>query len=89
MKNQVEEPTIQKYSTNIFAYDYKYIQQSQIHKSTMAMNKHDTKYDICGHHHVQYIIDQKIHDEDIQRIKVSMKDGDIQWIKISIMAEDI
>ena len=32
---------------------------------------------MCGHRHVQYIIDQNIHDEDIQ------------WIKISIMAEDI
>ena len=89
MKNQVEEPAIQQYSTNIFAYDCKYIQQSRIHKSTMAMNRHDTKYDMCGHHHVQYIIDKNLHDEDIQRIKISMKAKDIPWIKISLMVEDI
>ena len=76
MKNRVEEPASQQYSTNIFAYDYKYIQQSQIHKSTMAMNRHDAKHDICGHLHIQYIIDQNIHDEYIQ------------WIKISIEAKD-
>ena len=55
----------------------------------MAMNRHDTKYDMCGHRHVQYIIDQNLHDEDIQRIKISMKDEDIQWMNISIMAKDI
>ena len=55
----------------------------------MAMNRHDTKYDMCGHHHAQYMIDQNLHDEDIQRIMVSMKSEDIQWIKISIMANDI
>ena len=48
MKNQVEEPAMQQYSTNIYAYDCKYIQQSWIHKSTMAMNSHDTKYDMRG-----------------------------------------
>ena len=55
----------------------------------MAMNRHDTKYDVCGNCHVQYIIDQNIHDEDIHKIKISMKAEDIQWIKISIMDEDI
>ena len=55
----------------------------------MAMNRHDTKYDMCGHRHVQYTIDQNIHDEDMPMIKISMKFEDIQWIKISIMAEDI
>ena len=25
-----------------------------IHKSTMSMNRHDTKYHISGHRHVQY-----------------------------------
>ena len=44
----------------------------------MAMNRHDTKYDMCGRRHVQYIIDQNIHDEDIQRINISMKAEDIQ-----------
>ena len=39
------------------------------------MNRHDTKYDMCGHHHIQYIIDQNLHGEDIQ------------WIEISIEAE--
>ena len=34
-------------------------------------------------------IDQNLHDEDIQRIKISMEAEDIKWIKISIMAEDI
>ena len=54
------------------------------------MNRHDIqKCDICGHRHVQYIIEQNIHDEDIQRIKIYMKVEYIQWIKISIMAEDI
>ena len=85
MKKQVEEPAIQQYSTTIDLC----IQQSWIHKSTMAMNRHDTKYDRCGHRHVQYIIDKNPHGEDIQRIKISMKAEDIQWIKISIMAEDI
>ena len=55
----------------------------------MAMNRHDTKYDMCGHLHVQYIIDQNLHEEDIKRTKISMKAEDIPWIKISIMAEDI
>ena len=63
--------------------------QSQIHKSTMAMNRHDTKYDMCGHCHLKYIIDQNLHDEDIQRMNISMKAEDIPWIKISIMAKDI
>ena len=53
------------------------------------MYRNDTKYDMCGHRHIQYIIDQNIHDEDIKRIKISMKAEDIQWIKISMMAEDI
>ena len=44
---------------------------------------------MCVHFHIQYIIDQNLHDEDIQRIKMSMEVEDIQWIKISIMAEDI
>ena len=55
----------------------------------MAMNRHDTKYDMCGHLHIQYIIYQILHDEEIQKINISMKDKDIQWIKISIMAKDI
>ena len=54
----------------------------------MAMNRH-TKCDMCGHRHAQYIIDQNIHDEDIQGINISIEYEDIQWIKISIMAEDI
>ena len=54
------------------------------------MNMHDIqKCDICGHHHVQYLIDQNLHNEYIQWIKISIEDEDIQWIKISIMAEDI
>ena len=48
----------------------------------MAMNRHDTKYDMCGHCQVQYIIDQNLYDEDIQRIKISIKAEDIQWINI-------
>ena len=44
---------------------------------------------MCGHYHVQYIIDQNLHDEDIQRIKISIEAEDIQWINISIMADDI
>ena len=63
MKTQVEEPTIQQYSTNISAYDDKYIQQSRIHKSTMVMNRHDIQNVTCGHHHVQYIMDQDLHNK--------------------------
>ena len=55
----------------------------------MAMNRHDTKYDMRGHHHVQYIIYHNPHDEDIQRIKISMEIEGIQWMKISIMAQYI
>ena len=44
---------------------------------------------MCGHFHIQYIIDQNIHDEYIQWIKISIEVEDIQWIKISIMAGDI
>ena len=56
----------------------------------MAMNRHDIQnVGMCGYLHVQYIIDQNLHNEDIQRIEISMKNKDIQWIKISIMAEDI
>ena len=55
----------------------------------MVMNRHDTKYDMCGHRHVQYIVNQNLHDEYIQRIKISIEAKDTQWIKISIMAEDI
>ena len=45
----------------------------------MAMNRNDLqKCDMCGHRHVQYIIDQNIHDQYIQRIKISMKAKDIQ-----------
>ena len=55
----------------------------------MSMNRHDTKYDMCGHRHVQYITDQNLHDEYIQWIKICIEVGDIQWIKISIMDEDI
>ena len=53
------------------------------------MNRNDTKYEMCGHRHVKYMIDQNLHDEDIQMIKISMKAKDIQWTNISIMAEDI
>ena len=31
------------------------------------------KCDMCGHRHVQYIIDQNLHDEDIQWIKISIE----------------
>ena len=55
----------------------------------MAMNRHDKKYDMCGHCHIQYMIDQNIHNEYIQWIKISIEAEDIQWINISIMAEDI
>ena len=44
---------------------------------------------MCGHRHIQYTIDHNVHDEDIQRTKISIKAKDIPWIKISIMAEDI
>ena len=40
------------------------------------MNRNDIQSVMCGHRHVQYIIDQNIHNENIQ------------WIKISIEAED-
>ena len=44
---------------------------------------------MCGHRHVQNIIDKNIHDDDIQWIKISIEAGDIQWMEISKMAEDI
>ena len=53
------------------------------------MIRHDKKYDMCGHRHIQYRMNQNLHDEDIQRIKISIETEDIQWIKISIIAEDI
>ena len=44
---------------------------------------------MCGHRQVQYIIDQNLHDEDIQEIKISMEAEDIECINISMMAKHI